>query len=118
MNRNISIKTYEANNLLFSETTTCTLEDDILSYSTDSENIRINCGNFSFTKENNETILKINHEKCTLTLKELHQSLDIPLDYINYQFDNNKNILIEYKLVSQESPLKIEIEIGDINNEI
>lgn len=118
MNRNISIKTYENNNLLFSEQTTCTIDEDILFYHTESDTVYINLHHFSFKKENNETIFKLNHETCTLTLKELNNSVNIPLDYINYKYDNNKNILIEYKLISQESPLKITIEIGEINNEI
>ncbi len=117
MNRNIYISTYEENTLLFKEQTTCLLEDNFLSYNTDNDNIRINLESFSFTKENNESILKITKDKCTLTLKELRDSLEIPLDYINYNFEDN-NIEISYKLISQEKPLTIKIEIGSENNEI
>ena len=79
MNRNIIISTYEKDMLLFKEHTLCILEDDFLSYNTDNDNIRINLNNFSFTKENVETILKITKNDCTLTLKELKQSISIPL---------------------------------------
>ena len=118
MNRNITISTYENNTLLFKEHTSCILEDDFLEFNTDNDNIRINLSNFSFTKENVETILKITEKNCILTLKELKQSLDIPLEFINYKNDNYKNISIEYKLISQENPLKIILEIGDENHEL
>lgn len=118
MNRNIYISTYEENTLLFKEQTTCLLEDDFLTYNTDNDNIKINLKDFSFTKENVESILKITKDKCILTLKEVNQSLKIPLDFINYINDNNKNIIIEYKLISQDFPLKIIIEIGSVINEI
>lgn len=118
MNRNINIKIYENNILISAINTNCLLEDNFLSYNTDNDNIRINLNKFSFVKENIESILKITKEKCTLTLKKENLSLDIPLDYINYTFENNKNIIIEYKLVSQDFPLKIILEIGDENNEI
>lgn len=118
MNRNITISTYENDILLFKEHTLCLLEDDFLEFNTDNDTVRINLNNFSFTKENVETILKITKEKCLLTLKELKQSMEIPLEYINYNNNANKNISIEYKLISQENPLKIIIEIGEENNEL
>lgn len=118
MNRNIYISTYEGNTLLFKSQTTCLLEDDFLTYNTDNDNIKINLKDFSFTKENVESILKITKDKCTLIVKELKQSLDIPIDYINYTYENNKNITIEYKLISQDFPLKIILEIGSVINEI
>lgn len=118
MNRNINIKIYENNILLNAVDTNCLLEENFLSYNTDNDNIRINLENFSFTKENVESILKITKDRCTLTVKELKKSLDIPIDYINYNIENNKNITIEYKLISQDYPLKIIIEIGSVINEI
>jgi len=118
MNRNITISSYELDTLLFKEHTLCLLEDGYLEYYTDNDKVKINLTNFSFTKENVETILKITQNNCTLTLKELDQSVDIPLEYINYYNDNNKNIIIEYKLISQENPLKIIIEIGDEIHEL
>lgn len=117
MNHNINIKVYENSILLSAIDTNCLIEDNFLSYNTDSDNIRINLKDFSFTKDNVESILKITKEKCTLIVKELKQSLDIPIDYINYNIDKNK-ITIEYKLISQDFPLKIVIEIGDEIHEI
>lgn len=118
MNRNIYISTYEGNTLLFKSQTTCLLEDNFLTYNTDNDNIRINLKDFSFTKENVESIFKITKDKCTLIVKRENLNLDIPIDYINYTNDNNKNIAIEYKLISQDFPLKIIIEIGSVINEI
>lgn len=112
MEYNIYINSYEENTLLFKETTIGLLEDNFLTYNTDNDTIRINLNNFSFIKENVESILKITLQKCTLTLKEINQSLEIPIDYINYLNNNNK-ILLEYKLASQEKPIKIKIEIGE-----
>ena len=117
MNHKITINTYENNTLLFKETTTGILDEDYLTFSTDTDSIRLNLDKFNFTKENNETILKINLQECTLFLKELKQHMNIPLEFINYT-NNKDNIIIEYKLISQEYPLKIEIMIGEINNEI
>lgn len=117
MNRFIYISTYEGNTLLFKSTTVCLLEDDFLSYNTDNENIRINLKDFTLTKENSESKLRLTKEKCTLTLKENHTSFDIPITYINYKNENNK-IEIEYQLISQEYPLKLMIEIGEENNEV
>ena len=118
MNHNINIKVYENNILLSAVNTKCLLEDDFLSYNTDNDNIRINLKDFCFTKENVESILKITKDACTLNINELKQKLDIPLDYINYNIENNKNINIEYKLISQDFPLRIILEIGDEINEI
>lgn len=112
MEYNIYISNYEENTLLFKETTIGYIEDNYLTYNTDNDTIRMNLNNFSFIKENVESILKITLEKCTLTLKELNQSLEIPIDYINY-LNNEKEIILEYKLISQEKPLKIKIEIGE-----
>ncbi len=117
MNRNLIISTYEEETLLFKEHTTGLFEDNYLTYSTDNDTIRINLSHFSFTKENIETILKITSSDCTLILKELKKSLNITLEYLDYKYDNN-HITIEYKLESQEKSQKIEIEIGEINNEI
>ena len=33
-------------------------------------------------------------------------------------FENNKNVYLEYKLISQDFPLKIILEIGDEKDEI
>lgn len=118
MNKSIIIKTYEENNLLFSENTICTLDDDYLTYHTDNDTIKINLHNFSFTKENSESILKITNNECTLKVKGLPDYLNIPIDYINYENDNNKNIKIAYKLASQEKGLQINITIGSVIDDI
>ncbi len=118
MNRNVTISTYEDNTLLFKNTTTCLLEDNYLTFNTDNDTIKINLDTKTFIKDNVESTLKITMNKCQLTIKELKNSIDIPIDYINFNNDNNKNITFEYKLASQEYTLKIIIEIGEINNEI
>lgn len=118
MIRNITVNTYENGVLLFKEQTTCILEDDLLIYNTDNDKIKINLNNFSFTKENVESILKLTNDRCSLTLKEEGQSLDIPLEYVNYMIEKDKAVIIEYKLISQDLPLKIMINIGEEINEI
>lgn len=118
MKRNITINTYENQNLLFKEQTSCELEDDNLIYNSDNDRIKINLHNFSLTKENDETIFKLTLNKCTLYLKELNKFLDIPITHISYENSDNTNITIVYQLESQESPFKIEITIGEIINEI
>jgi len=42
MNHNLNIKIYENNILLSATDTNCLIEDNFLSYNTDSDNIRIN----------------------------------------------------------------------------
>lgn len=118
MNRNIYISTFEDNTLLYKLTTTGLLEDDFLEFHTDNDTIRINLNNFSFRKENVESILKITKEKCTLTLKEIDQKIDIPINYIEFNNDHNNKIEFKYKLISQDNPVKIVIEIGEEKNEI
>ena len=117
MNYNISINTYENNTLLFKNTTSALLEDNFITYNTDNDTIKINLNTFSFTKENNETILKLTKNKCYLHLKNLKQTLEIPLNYLNFSYNNNE-IMIEYKLISQENSLKIIINIGSEINEL
>lgn len=115
---NLTINTKEGETNLLGKNTTGYLEDNFLTYHTDNDTIKINLNTFSFTKENLETILKLTEEKCTLTLKELNQTIDIPLEFINFEFTNNKYIIICYKLISMDLPLKIYIEIGSVNYEI
>ncbi len=117
MNRNIYIKTYEEDNLLFSLETIGNFEDNILSYATDNDTIKINLDKFSFTKTNLDSILKITPDNCTLTIKSLKQSLDIPLKALDYQIQED-NIYLKYQLISQELPLKIFITIGSEINEL
>lgn len=117
MNRTVNISTYEGTNLLFKENTTCNINDNILIYHNDTDTIKINTTYPSFTKENSESILKITPENCYLTLKSLNQELEIPLEYLNFT-NKTDYIIIEYKLESQDLPLKIIIKIGEIKNEI
>ena len=118
MQINLTISTYEGNTLLFTENTIGTIEDDYLIYNTDTDSIKINLIKFKLIKENIDTIFKLTKETCTLTLKEINKSININIDYINYENENNKNVKIEYKLESQEEKFKIYIEIGEIINEI
>ncbi len=118
MNYKIIVKTYEDENLLYSEQTTGSILDNYLEYTTDSDNIKINLDKFSFIKTNNETKLYITENKCLLKVKEINDSLEIPLNYIKFENDNNKNITLSYKLESQENILTIKITIGDEINEI
>lgn len=117
MNYNISISTYEGRTLLFKEHTTCLLEDNYLTYHTDSDTIKINLESFNFTKENKDTKLIITSKDCLLILKELNNSVNIPLEHLKFNKEDNK-VTIEYKLPSQENILKINIEIGEIRNDL
>ncbi len=109
---NITLNTYENNNLLSGLTTTGKYEDNILTFHTDNDFLKINTKNFKFTKENNESIFILTTDSASLTLKELNNTLTIPLDYINYNYCNN-NIELTYKLISQEEPLTLNITIGE-----
>ncbi len=114
MNYYIQVRTFEEDNLLFNENTTGVLEEDVLTFSNDVDTIRIHLNNFLLVKENNESIFRLTKERCELKLKEINQSMDIPLLYVDYQNLDNKKIKVEYRLVSQDKPFKIEIEIGDV----
>ncbi len=115
MNRNLIISTYENNVLLFKNSTTGFLDADLLTYHTEDAFVKINFQIFSFTKENNESIFKLTKNTCYLKLKELNQVLNIPLEFIEFTYQNNE-INLEYKLASNEHNIKVKIEIGsDIN---
>lgn len=118
MDYEASITTYSDNTLLFNETTLCHIEDGTLSYSNETDEIRINLNKFRFVKENNESILSLTSDYCALKLKELNKSVDIPIIYINYTIQDNKRFILEYKLLSQEETLKIVIETDAIKNEL
>ncbi len=117
MNKNITVSTYENNLLLFKNTTTALLEDNFLTYHTDNDTINFNLNIFSFTKDNNEATLKLTKNNCYLKLKETNQVINIPIDYLDFSY-NNKEIILEYKLASQEHNIKIVIEIGSEINEL
>lgn len=117
MNRQINVKIYENNTLLSANTTNGLLEDNFLSFHTDNDNIRINMNACSFTKENNESLLNITKDRCTLTVKELKKDLELKIEFVEMSYKDNI-IEINYQLESQEYPLKITIEIGESDNEI
>ena len=117
MKHNISVNTYQDNNLLFNIPTVGLIDDNILIYYTDTDLIRINLETGSFTKENNDTILKINKDTCLLTLKSLNKSYDVIVNYYDFIYDNN-SLTLTYKLETQENILKIIINIGSVINEL
>ena len=117
MKRNLSINTYQDDILLFNTPTIGIIDDELLYYHTDTDAIKINLEKGSFTKENNDTILKITKDKCTLTLKSLNNTYDIDLEYYNFEY-NDQVIVFTYKLISQENILKIVINIGSVIDEL
>lgn len=117
MNRYINISTYEGDNLILKNTTSALLEDNILIFHTDNDTIKINLKPFSFTKENNESILKISQNKCYLYLKDLNNTLELPLEELNYLIQDDL-IAITYKLASNANNIKIEITLGSEINEL
>ena len=63
-------------------------------------------------------LAKENNIKNISKLKK-EELVEVLASVLTINTTNNKdNIIIEYKLISQEYPLKIEIMIGEINNEI
>jgi len=114
MNR-IIIKTYENNNLLFTNTTTGLLDNNYLSFNIDNDSIQINLKDFCFTKKNSEHFFKLTKDNCYLKVNNI-DSIDIPIEYVNFFYEDTK-IILEYKLITQENPLKIEIEIGSVSDE-
>ena len=117
MKRNLNINTYQDNVLLFNIPTVGLIDDEFLYYNTDTDAIKINFEKGSFTKENNDTILKITKDNCTLTLKSLNKTYDIDLEYYDFKYIDD-NITFTYKLVSQENILKIVINIGSVIDEL
>ena len=71
-----------------------------------------------FTRENNEFKfeLDIKERKCTYYLKEKNMSFDIDVEKVMYKKEDN-NIILEYKISSDEETFKIEIKIEDDINE-
>ena len=114
MNKDLTINTYEDNILIFKENLLGTFANNILTYENETDSFLIDLDNLLFSKENLESILEINKEKALLTLKELKKTFEIVLKKLAFLNENNK-IIIEYLLESQEKPIKIEIEMSDIN---
>ena len=117
MKHNISVNTYQDNNLLFNLPTVGLIDEDILTYYTDTEAIKINLQTGSFTKENNDTLLKITKDLCYLNIKALNKSYDINIKYYDFMYKNNC-VTLSYKLETQEEILKIIINIGSVINEL
>lgn len=114
MNKELIISTYEEDTLLFKENLLGRLENDILKYENDTDSFLINLNESTMQKENLDSILKITPNQATLSLKEIEKSFEIELK--KQIFLKNKNrIIIEYLLESQEKPIKIEIEMSDID---
>ena len=114
MKKELIINTYEDDVLLFKENLIGTLENNILKYENENDTFQIDIDKLLFIKENLESILEINEEKALLTLKELEQTFEIVLNKHLFLNEFNK-ITIEYLLESQEKPIKIEIEMSDLN---
>ena len=100
--------------LIFKENLLGTFANNILTYENETDSFLIDLDNLLFSRENLESILEINKEKALLTLKELKKTFEIVLKKLAFSSENNK-IIIEYLLESQEKPIKIEIEMSDIN---
>lgn len=71
-----------------------------------------------FIRESNEYkfTLDIKEKKCLYYLKVQNMSFDIEVEKVMYKKDKN-NIILEYKISSDEEKFKIEINIKDDNNE-
>lgn len=74
------------------------------------EGIKTTLNNEEFTRENNEFKfnLDIKNKQATYLLKEQNTLFDIDVEKINLKKENN-NIILEYKISSDESELKIEL---------
>lgn len=114
MNKELIVNTYEENTLLFKENLLGIFENNILQYENDTDTFKINLLSQTLEKENLESILKISPNKALITLKEINQSFEIKIKKHNFSNEKNK-ISIEYLLESNEHPIKIEIEMSDIN---
>lgn len=74
-------------------------------------------GENRFIRENNEFkfVLDIKERNCTYYLKEKNMFFDIEVERVMYKKEKN-NIILEYKISSDEEIFKIEInEKDDIN---
>ena len=113
MNQFITINMYENECLLFKEKTQAKINNKSLTYQLNNDTITFNFKPFLFKKENQESILTITENECSLYLKELQNYLNIPLETLNFSYENS--IIFEYKLNSMEHNIKIIIE-GDVTN--
>lgn len=113
---NLVVNTYEDENLLFSLNTIGSITDNILKYSDEDNEIQISLKKALFIKENKESLMDINNQKCHIKLKDLNQTIEIPLKFVNHTFSNHK-VKFQYQLISMDKPLLIDITIGDEINE-
>lgn len=74
------------------------------------DGIKTTLNDEEFTRENNEFKfnLDIKNKKATYLLKEQNTLFDIDVEKIDFKKVNN-NIILEYKISSDESELKIEL---------
>ena len=114
MNKELIINTYEENTLLFKENLLGIFKNNILQYENETDAFKINVANQTLEKENLESLLKISPHEALITLKEINQSFELKIQKYNFSCEKNK-ITLEYLLESHEQPLKIEIEMSDIN---
>jgi hypothetical protein len=75
-------------------------------------------GETRFIRENNEYkfLINIEEKKSIYFLKEQNMSFDIEVEKIMYKKEKD-NIILEYKISSDEEIIKIEIKIKDDINE-
>ena len=114
MNKELIINTYEEETLLFKENLLGRLDNNVLKYENDTDSFLIDLNKSILEKENIDSILKITPTKATLLLKEIDKYFEIELKKQMFSRNENK-IIIEYLLESQERPIKIEIEMSDID---
>lgn len=82
------------------------------------DNVKTSLSSNLFTRETEEYkfTLDIKKKEAIYILKEKNMSFDIEVEKINLKQEEN-NIILEYKLSSDESNLKIELIVKDENNE-
>lgn len=109
MKRPISLNLYRERRLEMSYKDVNALVNDS-TYSFIIDGIKTTLNNEEFTRENNEFKfnLDIKNKKATYLLKEKNTLFDIDVEKIDFKKENN-NIILEYKISSDESKLKIEL---------
>lgn len=89
------------------------MKNNILRYTLNKELISINLKDFKFIKKNKESTFTLTNKEGILELKENNLTFDLPINYINFSFVNNKSVILEYLLESNEEMVRIEIEIEE-----
>lgn len=82
------------------------------------EGIKTSLNESLFVRETDEYkfYLNINDKKCLYTLKEQNMSFDIEVEKVVYKKEKD-NIILEYKISSDEEKFKIVINVEDDLNE-